>query len=221
MKGMGLTQARTILYGNFQRDKAEFDGLFTRRNSLKYRMPDGSLIDSPYVFDAGGTGSSLTSVYLVAFGQENLSMIYPRGSGGSVGVSREDMTGPEGRLITDPRQAGKEYRVYTEFFKAQYGIVVKNPAALIRIANIPASMTGDAIVDKILEAGYSMVSGASTYCMYSNKDIMIKIDKAARDKGNVVYYAEDPWGRKITYVRDFRCRRMDVITNNEAQVTAA
>jgi hypothetical protein len=34
----------------------------------------------------------------------------------------------------------------------------------------------------------------------------------------VVYNAADPWGKPITYVRDMRCRRMDVILSAEAQV---
>jgi hypothetical protein len=63
-----------------------------------------------------------------------------------------------------------------------------------------------------------MPKGASTYAMYSNLDILIKLDKAARDRGNVVYTKDDPWGRPVTHVRDIRCRQMDVILSTEAAV---
>jgi hypothetical protein len=69
-----------------------------------------------------------------------------------------------------------------------------------------------------MDARYRLPQGASTYVMYSNVDALIKLDKAARDRGNVVYTANDPWGKPITHVRDIRCRRMDVIHNAEEAV---
>jgi hypothetical protein len=63
-----------------------------------------------------------------------------------------------------------------------------------------------------------MPQGASTYIMYSNADILYKLDKAAMYKGNVVHNTSDPWGKIITNVRDLRCRQMDVILNTESTV---
>jgi hypothetical protein len=201
IKGMGLTQANTLIYGD-KTDPAEFDGLFVRRNALA----------DPNVEDAGGSGSSLTSVYLVAVGRDLFHLIYPQGASG-IGVKRED------RGILDVKDAdGKEYPAYREYFEAQYGITIRAPDAVKRICNIPATMTGGDLVDIILETRRKMPPGASTYALYGNVDILIKIDKEARDKGNVIHTTADPWGDEITHIRDVRCRQMDVILNTESAV---
>jgi hypothetical protein len=209
IKGMGIVQAQTLIYGD-PSNEAEFSGLMYRRNKLL--LPDGN--PDPNVIDAGGTGPNLTSVYMVAVGPDLFHLIYPQSSAG-VGVKRED------RGVVDVKQADdptKEYPVYREFFEAQYGLTIRAPDAVKRICNIPATMAGEDLVDLLLDTRRRMPEGASTYATYSNLDILIKIDKTARDKVNVSYTAPDPWGQEITHVRDLRCRQMDVILNTEGQV---
>jgi hypothetical protein len=207
VKGMGITQAETLIYGDGSNPE-EFDGLFTRRNALT--LPNGN--PDPNVIDAGGTGSNLTSIYVVAVGRDLFHLIYPQGAS-TVGVERNDK-GEQTLIKAD----GTKYEIYREFFKAQYGITIRAPDAVKRICNIPTSMTGEEIVDILLETRRKLPPGASTYAMYANLDILIKIDKAAREKVNVVHTVADPWGDEITAVRDLRCRQMDVILNTETQV---
>jgi len=207
IKGMGLTQAETLIYGDGSRDD-EFSGLMERRNSLS----DSNVID------AGGTGlegngNELTSIYIVAVGKDMFHLIYPKGSK-SVGVNRED----RGKVDVSDGKGG-EYPVLRNYFTAQYGLTIIAPDAVKRIANIHAkTIDGNKLIDLIIEARYKLPKGASTYAMYSNVDIQIILDKAARDKGNVVHTTADPWGKPITHVRDLRCRQMDVITNTESRV---
>jgi len=203
IKGMGLTQAQTLIYGDGDKPE-EFDGLMKRYNSLSNKN----------VYDAGGTGSTNTSIYLIALGPDLFHLIYPKGSS-SVGVKREDL---ERKHIPDPKNPEKTYPVYRDYFEAQYGISIRAPEAVRRIANIPADISGDDLVDIIIDQRHRMPQGAATYVMYSNIEVLIKLDKAARDKSNVVHTAADPWGKQITYVRDMRCRRMDVILSTESQV---
>lgn len=203
IKGMGLTQAHTLIYGDGNKPE-EFDGLMVRLNKLSDKN----------VIDAGGTGSDNTSIYLVAVGRDMFHLLYPKGST-SVGVKREDRGLVD---VPDPDHPGKEYPVYKNYFTAQYGMTVIMPDAVKRICNIPPNISGDDLLDLIIDARYRLPQGASTYVMYSNIEPLIKLDKAARDKGNVVYTAADPWGNPITHVRDMRCRRMDVIVSTEARV---
>ena len=202
IKGMGLTQAYTLIYGNGAKPE-EFDGLFMRRNKL-----------GANVISAGGTGSALTSIYLIAVGPDLFHLIYPSGAS-TAGVTRR---GIEEKDVPEANNPNKQYRVYEDYFEAEYGLAIRAPDAVKRICNIPAAITGEALLDIIMDTRYKLPQGASTYVMYSNVEALIKLDKAARDKDNVVYTAEDPWGKPITYVRDIRCRRMDVIHNAEGQV---
>ncbi|MDR0455758.1 MAG: hypothetical protein LBH20_03630 [Treponema sp.] len=202
IKGMGMTQAETLVYGDPNKPD-EFAGLMSRCNKI-----------GRFVIDAGGTGNDLTSIYLIAVGPDLFHLIYPKGASGC-GVEREDM----GRVHEkDPEDEKREYPVYKNYFTAKYGIAVRAPEALWRICNVPKNISGDDLIDLIIDTRHRMPTGAATYVMYSNIEPIIKLDKAARDKGNVVYTKEDPWGRPITHVRDLRCRRMDVILSTEAQV---
>ena len=203
VKGMGLTQAETLIFGDGSKDD-EFDGLMNRRNKI-----DGKL-----VIDAGGKGDELTSLYLCSLGREFFHLIYPKGSK-SCGVERID----KGLVtIQDPEDPKKKYDVYQDKFRAEYGISVIVPESVIRVCNIAKDMKGDDLIDSIIEASYKMPKGASTYAMYSNDSVLIKLDKSARDKGNVVHTQADPWGKPITHIRNIRCRQMDVITNAEGVV---
>jgi hypothetical protein len=204
--GMGLTQADALVYATKSK-KEEFSGLMERLNDLS----------NPCVINMGGTGNNLTSIYLCAVGQNLFHLIYPEGSK-SVGVSYRDddlvdiiQTDESGKVVS-------KYKGYQDYFEAQYGISLPNPESVIRICNIPANATGDDIIDKVLECKRKLPKGAPTYAMYSNESVLVKIDKAARDKGNVVYTREDPWGREITHIREIRCRQMDVILDTESQV---
>jgi hypothetical protein len=58
LNGMGIDQARDIIYGSRGENKKGINGLAVRLNK----------VDEKNVFDAGGTGSSLTSLYLAATG---------------------------------------------------------------------------------------------------------------------------------------------------------
>jgi hypothetical protein len=206
IKGMGLTQARTLIYGTEEID-SEFAGLMERRNTLA----DPNVINAK---NAGGSSTDYTSVYMVAVGRDLFHLIYPKGADG-VGVSRID---DQIVYVKDARNAEKEYRAYREFFKAQYGLTVRAPDAVKRIANIRRDIPPDALLDVLLDTRWRMPPGATTYVLYGNVDILVKIDKAAREKNNVVYYAEDPWGKPVTHVRDLRVRQMDCIVNTEEEV---
>jgi hypothetical protein len=204
IKGMGLTQANTLIYGSDEVPE-EFAGLMERYNSLS----------NPNVVNAAGAGGSsddYTSVYMAAVGRDLFHLIYPKGAAGA-GVSRIDSG-----IVFVQDAKGKEYRAYREFFKAQYGLTVRAPDAVKRICNIRKDIPVDALLDLILDTRWRMPMGATTYVLYGNQDILVKIDKAAREKNNVIYYAEDPWGKPITHVRDLRVRQMDCILNTEEEV---
>jgi hypothetical protein len=202
INGMGIDQARDIIYGNLNADPASIDGLAIRLNKL----------NGTTVVDMGGTGPNLTSLYLMAAGPNFAHLIYPRGSD-SIGVQRKDLGE---QTWEDENQ--KKFQAYVDFFSAQYGLVIRNPRAVIRVCNIAAATTGAAIVDKVLEGRRRLPAGSANYLMFANADVLIKIDKEARDKVNVAHTAQDPWGREVTMIRDIRCRQVDAILSTESAV---
>jgi hypothetical protein len=162
IKGMGLTQARTLIYGS-ESVPAEFAGLMERYNSLA----DPNVVDAK---GEGGSSTGYTSIYLAAVGRDLFHLIYPKGAEGA-GVSRTD------RGVLDVKDAlGGEYPVYREIFEAQYGISVRAPDAVKRICNIRKDIPVDKLLDVVLDTRWKMPPGATTYALYGNVDVLVKID---------------------------------------------
>ena len=199
LSGMGQTQAEDLIYGDNGRNPEQISGLSVRLSSLTNKN----------VINAGGTGNSCTSVYVAALGERFAHLIYPKGRS-DCGVKTEDMG-----VQNWPMEGGRVMPAYVQFFSTHYGLSVAHPDAVKRICNIDMSTAGDKIIELILEAMIRLPQGAPTVAIYSNQDVLVKIDKAAYSKGNAVYSHEDPWGEVITHIRKGRCRRVDAILSTE------
>lgn len=208
LAGMGQQQAEEIIYSNNLTDPTQMNGFAGRRPKL-----------GDNVVNMGGTGSNLTSIYLVKAGRDGVSYIYPKGASG-IGISRQD------RGIVDKTydENGKTklYEVYRNVFTADYGLSVGNEKALIRIANIDLTEAniGDKIVEKLLSETRHLPAGEGTIVAYMNADVLNAIDLSLAKKGNVNHTTEDPWGREVIKIRDIRLRQVDAILNTESALTA-
>ncbi|MDR2746743.1 MAG: hypothetical protein LBB77_04780 [Treponema sp.] len=196
LNGMGIDQAHDLIYGNFNKNPAEIDGLATRLSKLGRN-----------VISLGGTGSSLTSLYIIAAGPQFCHLIYPRGST-SIGVSRQDL----GEQIWKDEE-GKSFQAYVDHFEANYGLVIRHPDAVKRLCNIPSNVDAVNLVDTILAQLRRLPKGASNLVIYANASILNILDKAARDRPNVIYPTTDPWGKPVTMIRDARLRQVDAIVD--------
>jgi hypothetical protein len=204
LNGMGIQQAQTLIYGDINKNGGK--GI----NGFAARRPK---IDDKTVFDAGGSGSSLTSLYIAALGERFLHLVYPRGFG-TVGVKQED----KGKqVVLDGNN--RKYEVYQTLFKSQYGIALEDPRSLIRIANIAADTDPEELILLVLKILRRLPGGASTYVLYGNFTVRDIIEKAAIEKNNVIYSTEDPWGRPLTMLRNLRVRTVEAITDAETAVT--
>jgi hypothetical protein len=205
LNGMGIQQARDLIYGSRQQQGGlDIDGFAARLAKL----------DNKTVFDAGGTGSDLTSLYIAALGERFLHLIYPRGFG-TVGVRQSD----DGRRLVTDATGKNEFFVYTTVFESQYGIALEDPRSLIRIANIAADTDPEELILLILKILRRLPNGAATYALYGNFTVRDIIEKAAIEKNNVIYSTEDPWGRPLTMLRNLRVRTVEAILDTEARIT--
>ena len=204
LNGMGIAQAEDIIYGDNGSNPAEINGFATRRKALSAQN----------CFTLSGTGTDLTSVYLVACGRGLTHLIYPKGSK-NCGVNREDRGLQD---WDDGSGTGAKFPAYVNYFSSNYGIAVGHPKALIRLANVEGDITPDTLVDAILKYSYYLPKGVANYVLYANVNIMQQIDKATRSKANVAFTKEDPWGNPISWIRNIRCRQVDAITQTESVI---
>lgn len=127
IEAMNQTFAQQVMYGNTTTNKDGILGLTPRYNSLSASNPS-----SANILDAGGSGSDNTSVWLVVWGPETVTGIYPKGS--KAGLSQEDLG-----IIDAFDSSNNRYRAYAELWQWKYGLHVKDWRYAVRIANIDIS----------------------------------------------------------------------------------
>lgn len=203
--------ARLFFYGDHVGNADEFDGFATRYNKLT----------TPNVINAGGTGKNLTSMYLIAWGENSVHGIFPKHSVG--GLKREDL----GKYTTEDTERRK-FEVYGDLFSWNIGLAVRDWRAVVRIANINV----DALDAKKGETGYidfkaltikaknkmpeALRNRAIWYC---SSDVLTGLEIQSSDSSNVhLTYGEYFGSKGVPALHHRPIRQADAILGTEAQV---
>jgi hypothetical protein len=129
LEAMNQTQAGTLFYGNPATDPRQYLGL-----SARYGAISGAG-NAQNILDAGGTGSSNTSVWLVVWGDNTVFGTFPKGS--KAGLIHED----DGELtIYDAN--GNPYKALQTHYQWKNGLVVKDWRYVVRICNLDTTVFG-------------------------------------------------------------------------------
>lgn len=209
LEGMAQTQASDLLYAAKEDGLEYIDGLFTR-------LPAAA--DSKTVFKVETTGSNLTSILLVKWSPVMAHLLYPRGKA-TVGVKAEfrgkvDVTKTVGGVTgTLP--------VYRTFYSSHFGITVRDPRSVKRIANInPTTSDAAAILAKIIAAKNKLPPGAGTIVAYMNADVLNLLETyTVISRSLYTATKDDPWGRPTTHLGEVRFRQLDALLNTEALIS--
>jgi hypothetical protein len=127
VEAMNEKFAQQVMYGDTSVNKDGVLGLTPRYNSLS-----ATVNTSANILDAGGTGSDNTSVWLVVWGKQTVTGIYPKAS--KAGLEQEDLG------VQDAFDANNNrFRAYMERWVWKYGLHVKDWRYAVRIANIDLS----------------------------------------------------------------------------------
>jgi hypothetical protein len=221
LESMSQTAASTLFYGDVTANPDRFTGLAPRFNSLG--APNGGQI-----VDAGGTGSSNTSVWFVTWGENTCHMIYPQGT--NAGISRQDKGE---QRVTDAD--GNAFYVKEELFRWHLGVSVRDWRQVVRIANIDITNLRAGTVDiyKFMRAAFwklksHRVSGGKI-CIYANADVLEALDAhstptmssnvPSNSTGSLVRLRpSEVDGKEVMAYRGFPVRQVDALLNNEARV---
>lgn len=204
LNGLSKTMATTFIYGNANTDPEQFSGLATRMSALAA---------TTNVIGAGGTGSDLTSIYIVQWSAQRVHMIYPRGS--RIGLFHEDLG-----IETVEDSDGNKYRAYVDHFQWKTGMAVRDDRSIARIANIESSGTSNIFDEDHLITLLNRMpmegAGASIYC---NSTVKTQMHIALKEKTNVNYTADAGNGLSGVPIMRFLgrpIRMVDKIVNTEA-----
>lgn len=126
IEAMNQTFAQQIMYGNTATNKDGILGLTPRYNAIS------GATNGQNILSAGGTGNSCTSVWLVIWGENTVTGIYPKASKG--GLVQEDLG------VIDAFDASQNrFRAYADLYQWKYGLHVKDWRYAVRIPNILVS----------------------------------------------------------------------------------
>jgi len=240
LEGMNQQMASTIFYNNISGvvgptgaasgGPAAFMGLAPRYPSVSTSTAQ----TANNVIDAGGTGSTNTSVWLIFWGPTSVHGIFPKGM--KAGFQQIDL-GKQQKLDG----SNNVYYVWRSQFKWDAGIVVKDWRYAVRIANIDVTQLSGGTPPNLINlmiraihrlptqparAGNVQTSGQNGEpqltlgrgAFYCNRAISTWLDIQALNKQNVLLKMDEFDGKSVTSFRGIPIRTCDQLLNTEARV---
>ena len=215
--GFNDTIATALFYGDQNADPEKMHGLDPRYNYLD--SPTGA--SSTQMISAGGSSSDNTSIWIVTWGPQTCSLMFPKGS--KAGLQSEDLGKT---LVTD--SGNRMYQAWVTRFQWKLGLVLRDYRYVIRICNIDVSdlkadaASGADLMDKLTDAYYArptidLGNMAKTF-IYCNKTIAKFLHKQAQNKSNVNLTIDSPAGKPIVSFLDAPVRVCDNIDLDEATI---
>jgi len=228
IESMNQSMQYTVVYGNQQANPERFTGLAPRYNSL-------TATNGQNIVDAGGVGSTNTSMWLIGWGQNTCHGIFPKGS--KAGLQVRDL----GEVaLYDQNQ--NVYQGYRTHFKWDCGLTLRDWRFAVRICNI--NVTSGAVttsnllnylitaankVPFISAAGNSPPPGAQggtvtrpgqvNFAFYCNRTVRTALDIQALAKTNNFLTIETRDSKPYTAFRGIPIRICDQLANTEARIT--
>lgn len=226
-EGLSQQMAEAMLYSSSINTPQQIMGLTPRYSTLTGAATGQNIID------AGGTGNTNTSIWIVGWGPNSVFGTFPKGA--TAGLQHSD----EGETVVNDAN-GNPYKAYRSWFKWQAGLVVRDWRYIVRIANIDVTqLTGvnaPNLVSMLITAMHRFpttpgrmaphqnatrpagVLGATRFAIYANRDISTALDKMAMN-GSKTLMRYDEWdGAPVTTFRGVPIRTVDRLLSTESRV---
>ena len=219
IEGMSQELATTLIYGDTDLYPQKFVGLAPRYYTLAGSATSGNIID------ARGD-STLTSIWLVGWGEKKAFGIYPKGS--KAGLEQQDLG-----EVTALDASNNPYQAYRSYFSQKVGLVVEDWRYVVRICNInttqllTAGDTSDTSANLIKYMSMALdtipPSGSAKLAFYCNNTVKSMLRVKLLSKSNVHLSLQDLQGaggitRPTLSFMGVPIRRIDEITNAETAV---
>ena len=191
-------------------------------SSIEAHITDASQTDEfgqSMFHDYAGTGSDLSSILAVDWGQDKVYAIYPNGHK-FAGVEREEHPN---ELISGVNSSS--LFAYVADFKWYTSLVVADDRCIRRAGNIDSAGTSTNLLDSTYETDILVDMLASMYNLgrnadlYMNRTIWAQFWKVTKDKTNVQYNPGNPWKQPEYRFGNNRIRFSDSLLNTETAVT--
>jgi len=180
LEAMNQTMAETIVYGDASVNSDRFTGLAPRYSSL-------AAGNGGNIIDAGGTGSNNTSIWLVVWGENTITGIFPKGS--QAGIEHQDLG-----EIDAFDEINNRYRAFADHWKWKAGISLRDWRYVVRIANVNVAdlvaqtgtqaQTAATAIAKLMIRAQALIPnpGMGKAVFYANRTVKSLLQVAALDR---------------------------------------
>lgn len=230
LEAMNQSMAQTLFYGDTTVNPERFNGLSPRYSSL-------SAGNGGNIIDAGGTSTDNASMWLIVWGENTVTGIFPKGS--KAGITHEDLG-----LIDafDDSTPPARYRAYADHWIWKCGISLRDWRYAIRICNIDISdlvgqtgtqaLTAATWLPKLMIKAMARVPnmGMGSPVFYANRTVKEMLSIMAMDKSVNILAIEEgvnqfgkvapgSVGNGTLKMLGVPIRTVDALLSNEARVT--
>lgn len=226
IEGMNQQFIQALFYESSRLNPDRITGFAPRYSSLSA----GNAVN---VIDAGGTGSSNTSIWLVVWGPNTIHGIYPKGT--IAGLTHEDVTTPA--PIYDP--AGGRYQAYQTKYQWKCGLTVRDWRYAVRICNIDTTTSAGGLQSSTPPNLYRLMIKAMNKipnlpangnasptnapigkaAFYVNRGVKTWGDIQSMEKATMAFQTiQDSQGHPFLAFRGIPVRLVDQLLNTEARV---
>jgi hypothetical protein len=213
IESMNQEFVQTLFYGNAGLAPEEFTGL-SPRYSLS-TAPNGT-----NVIKAGSVDVDNTSIWLVAWGDETISGIFPKGS--TAGLQHNDYGEVTVEMVAG--LPGARMRALQERWQWKAGIALKDWRYVVRICNIDVSLLNGAtppdLISLMEQAEETIPNRLGRTVFYMNRTVrrnLRRIERLAVGNGGGLTY-ENVAGKRVLMFGTTPIRTVDQLLNNEALV---
>lgn len=191
--------------------------------SLSLRYPNLATSRANYVISNGnGSGNDNTSIWFIQWAANKVYTIFPRNMEGG-GVKKID----KGLIYTlgdnasaSASQRNNQLWAFITEFSWNVGLCIEDTRAVKRLCNIDSvsSETNTLDEDKIIQIRNNF-RGNETVYMYCNETVFTQLQILAKDKNNVHWPPDSPFGKPQMFFLDMPVRRSDAITDVEGIIS--
>lgn len=189
-----------VIYG-----KGDFKGFANLRPALETKR----------VWSAGGSGSDVTSAWLVEWGEHGVNFRYPNAA--TPGFINED----RGRQLVKSADNAGEMFAWLRFFAIKSGLHIYNEKCLLRMANIETSGSSNLFDSKIAVEMKNTLPHKGKYATWLvNSTVMTQIENSLLDKANIAFSRREVEGfGPVTYCVGIPVLCMDAILDTESALS--
>lgn len=221
IEGLGQSMAKVLFYGDLKTHPEQIDGFAARYN--KYGTDKHKA--SWNVINGGGANSDNTSIWLINWGNDHVTGLYPTGARTKIGITHD----PIGRRVKELSD-GSNYMVLMDHFIAEFGLHIADWRRVCRIANIKTGNFGtNSAVDilSLMRKATYRIPGAPTnqvsgkLCWYMNAEALEELERQYYAQTNMQLFLQNADGKPIATYRGIPIRLVEQLRNDEATVGAA